>query len=81
MTYHAYLVNGLNAEGYRAAGIREGRQEGSQALARNWAFTGRLDYTGTAGLAAGASVFSAGNVPAALTRLRQAAGTPGTSAA
>jgi len=58
VSYHAYLVNGLNAEGYRAAGIREGRQEGSQALARNWAFTARLDYTGTAGLAAGASVFS-----------------------
>src|SRR5262249_24371265 len=56
--YHAYLVNGLNSAGYSAEGIREGRQEGSQALARNRAFTGRLDYTGMAGLAAGASVFS-----------------------
>jgi hypothetical protein len=58
VSYHAYLVNGLNAEGYSAEGIREGRQEGSEALARNWAFTARLDYTGAPGLAAGASVFS-----------------------
>ena len=54
MTYSAYLVNGLNAAGYTAdEGIREGRQEGSEALARNWAVTGRLDYTGTTGLARG----------------------------
>jgi hypothetical protein len=59
VSYHAYLVNGLNAAGYAAdEGIREGRQEGSEALARNWAFTGRLDYTGTPGLLLGASVFS-----------------------
>jgi len=58
VTYYAYLVNSLNAEGYSAEGIREGSQEGSEALARNWAFTGRLDYTGTPGLLLGASVFS-----------------------
>ena len=59
VTYSAYLVNGLNAAGYSGAGgIREGRQEGSEALARNWAFTGRLDYTGTPGLLAGASIFA-----------------------
>jgi len=58
VTYYGYLVNGLKAEGYTAEGIREGRQEGSEALARNWAFTARLDYTGAPGLAAGASIFS-----------------------
>jgi hypothetical protein len=58
VTYYGYLVNGLNAQGYTAEGIREGRQEGSEALARNWAFTGRLDYTAAPGLAAGASIFS-----------------------
>lgn len=59
LTYYAYAVNGLNAAGYASdIGIREGSQEGSNALARNWAFTGRLDYTGTPGLLAGASVFS-----------------------
>jgi len=59
VSYSAYLVNGLNAAGYTAdEGIREGRQEGSEARARNWAVTGRLDYTGTAGLLVGASFFS-----------------------
>jgi hypothetical protein len=53
------MVNGLKAAGYSAAeGIREGRQEGSEAVARNWAFTGRLDYVGVPGLLVGASVFS-----------------------
>jgi hypothetical protein len=59
VSYSAYFVNGLNAAGYTAdEGIREGRQEGSEARARNWAVTGRLDYTGTPGLLAGASFFS-----------------------
>ncbi|MGE5276729.1 MAG: hypothetical protein ACM3SU_07025 [Acidobacteriota bacterium] len=59
LTYRAYGVNGLKAAGYDAEeGIREGRQEGSEALARNWAFTGRLDYTAVPGLLVGASVFS-----------------------
>lgn len=60
ITYHAYFVNGLNAAGYSAEGIREGSQEGSEALARNWAFAGRLDYTGTTGLLVGASIFTGG---------------------
>jgi hypothetical protein len=59
LSYRAYLVNGLKAAGYSAGeGIREGRQEGSEALAWNWAFTGRLDYVGVPGLLVGASVFS-----------------------
>jgi hypothetical protein len=59
VNYYAYMVNGLNAAGYSAdEGIREGSQEGSEALAKNWAFAGRLDYTRTAGLVVGASVFS-----------------------
>jgi hypothetical protein len=58
MNYYAYLVNGLDAAGFTAQGIREGSQEGSEARARNWAFTGRLDYTGLAGLVAGAAVFT-----------------------
>ena len=41
-SYQAYSVNGLNAAGYSAdEGIREGRQEGSEALAKSWAFAGR----------------------------------------
>ena len=57
--YRGYAVNGLNAAGYSAdEGIREGSQEGSDALAENWAFTGRLDFTGLPGLLLGASVFT-----------------------
>ena len=56
----ATCVNGLNAAGYSAdEGIREGRQEGSEALAKNWAFTGRVDFTSAAGPDSSArSVFS-----------------------
>jgi hypothetical protein len=59
ISYRAYVVNGLNAAGYSAdGGIKEGSQEGSDALAENWAFTGRLDYTAVPGLIVGAGVFS-----------------------
>ena len=39
-----YGVNGLNAQGFTSYGITEGRQNGTYALANNFAFTGRLDY-------------------------------------
>ena len=59
ISYQAYGVNGLNAAGYSAdEGIREGRQEGSEALAKSWAFAGRADFTAIPGLLAGVSVFS-----------------------
>ncbi len=59
ISYQAYGVNGLNAAGYSAdEGIREGRQEGSEALAKSWAFAGRADFTAVPGLLAGVSVFS-----------------------
>jgi len=59
ISYQAYGVNGLNAAGYTARrGIRGGRQEGSEALAKSWAFAGRADFTAVAGLLAGVSVFS-----------------------
>jgi hypothetical protein len=58
-SYRGYVVNGLNAAGYTAEeGIREGRQEGSEAKARDWAGTARLDFVGVPGLLAGASFFS-----------------------
>ena len=68
LTYRGYFVNGLNAKGFDAAeGIREGRQEGSEALASSWAFTGRVDYTGLPGLLVGASVFTGNSGQGALT--------------
>ncbi len=57
--YRVYLVNGLDAAGFSASsGIRGGRQGGSRALAEDFAFTGRLDYVGAAGLLLGLSGFS-----------------------
>lgn len=59
LSYRGYMVNGLNAAGYSAdQGIREGSQEGSEALAESWAFTGRADFVGVPGLVAGASLFT-----------------------
>jgi hypothetical protein len=45
LTYRMYAMNSLNAKGYESIGIREGRQGGSESIAENWAFTGRMDYT------------------------------------
>jgi hypothetical protein len=58
--YTLYAVNGMNAEGFNADGIRDGRQNGSEALAEDLAFVGRLDWTPMPELLLGASVY-AGN--------------------
>ena len=59
IAYRAYVTSSLDAAGFSAGGgIRGGRQEGSEAIAEDWAFTGRLDYVGTPGLLVGASIFS-----------------------
>ena len=57
-SYRLYVVNGLNAAGFAADGLREGSQEGSLAKARDFALTGRLDFVGVNGLLAGASFFT-----------------------
>jgi hypothetical protein len=59
LQYRMYAMNGLNAKGFESSGIREGRQGGSQAVAENWAYTGRLDYAPSfaPGLLVGASTF------------------------
>ncbi|HVS18800.1 MAG TPA: hypothetical protein VMT18_09400, partial [Planctomycetota bacterium] len=44
--YRAYVLNGFDAEGFSAGGLRGGRQKGSQTLAEDWAVTGRLDWMG-----------------------------------
>lgn len=59
LQYRMYAMNGLNAKGYDSQGIREGRQGGSEALADDFAFTGRVDYATpyVPGLLVGASTF------------------------
>jgi hypothetical protein len=58
VTYRTYLVNGLRADGFSSAGLRSGRQKGAQALAEDFAWVGRLDYTATPGLLAGVSLYA-----------------------
>lgn len=60
LEYRMYAVNGLRAEEFGSGGIRGGRQGGSQAIAENFAFTGRLDYQPSylPGFLIGASTFA-----------------------
>ena len=55
--YAIYVTNGLNAIGYQASGIRDGRQKGDEAISEDPAVTGRLDWTPLPGLLMGASFF------------------------
>ncbi len=58
-SYRAYLVTSLNASGFSAGnGIRGGRQEGAEALARDVALVARADFTPVPGLLLGASAFT-----------------------
>jgi hypothetical protein len=58
VTYRTYLVNGLEARRFGAAGLRGGRQNGARAVAEDFAWVGRVDWTGTPGLLAGVSVYA-----------------------
>jgi len=58
--YRVYIVNGLNASGFSSSGLRDGRQQGSEALAEDLAFVGRLDITPTPGVLLGGSIFTGG---------------------
>lgn len=56
-SYRTYVVNGMDAEGFSAAGLRGGRQKGAKARAEDLAWTGRLDYHGLAGATVGVSAY------------------------
>ena len=59
--YRAYLVTGLDAEGFDAmSGIRGGRTHSSEALAEDLAGVARLEYATGAGLSLGASGYYGG---------------------
>ena len=59
LTYTAYVVNGLNAEGFTSDGIREGRGGGSNAKAENFGYVARMDYDPAAlpGVTVGGSAY------------------------
>jgi hypothetical protein len=57
LRYKVYAITSLNAAGYQPSGLRDARQQGDRALAEDWAFVGRLDYTPLPGLLVGGSLF------------------------
>jgi hypothetical protein len=59
-SYRTYLLNGLDAKGYTAGGIRGGRLSGFHGKAEEFAWVGRLDWTATPGLLAGGSLYYGG---------------------
>jgi hypothetical protein len=57
LDYKLFVVNGFNARGFDADGLRGGRQKGNRALAEHLAFVGRLDWNLFPELALGGSVY------------------------
>ena len=58
LDYRAYVLNGLTAKRFESEDIREGRQEGSFALADDLAGTVRLDYSPFLGSLVGGSFWA-----------------------
>jgi len=58
LQWRSYVVAGLRSTGFTGEGLKEGRQQGSQSLAEDLAFTGRLDYVGVPGLLLGGSLYT-----------------------
>lgn len=58
-SYRTFIVNSLNAEGFDAEeGIREGRGEGGEALAEDFAWVGRVDYHPFEGTLFGGAIYT-----------------------
>jgi len=55
--YKLYGVTSMNADGFEPSGIRDGRQQGSEALAEDLAVVGRLDWEPIPELLIGGSAF------------------------
>lgn len=62
VTYRSYVVAGLDGSGFAASsGLRGGRQKGSESLAEDFAWTGRVDLAGFPGFLVGGSFFLGGS--------------------
>lgn len=57
VSYRTYLVNGFDAAGFTAGGLRGGRQNGGEAKAEDFAWVGRADWHAAPGLLAGGSAY------------------------
>lgn len=58
VSYKAYIVTGMDGEGFTAGGLRGGRQKGSKAKAEDFAGVVRLDWHAAPGVLVGGSVYS-----------------------
>lgn len=56
-SYRSYLVNGMNAAGFTAAGLRGGRQGGIEAKAEDLAWVSKLEATPVEGLRLGGGAY------------------------
>jgi len=57
VAYKSYLINGFDAAGFTATGLRGGRQKGAQAKAEDLAWVTRADWNLWPGLQLGASYY------------------------
>ncbi len=57
LSYRVYVVNGMLADGYSSAGLRGGRQNGSEAIANDLAVVGRMDLDVFEGMRVGGSYY------------------------
>jgi hypothetical protein len=57
VSYRAYLVNGFDATGFGARGLRDGRQNGAEAAAANFGAVGRVDFAPELGLTVGTAAY------------------------
>jgi hypothetical protein len=67
LSYKAYLIDGLDSQGFNADGsgsIGGGRQDGHQAIANQPAFTGRLDWKAVPGTLLGGSFYTGNSAQA-----------------
>ncbi len=55
LSWRAYLMNGLDASGFGASGLRGGRQKGARALAETFGLAARVDLDQVPGLLVGVS--------------------------
>ena len=61
IAYRSYVVNGLEGAEFSASGLRGGRQKGSEALAEDFAWVTRVDYTPMPGFLLGGSAYLGGS--------------------
>jgi hypothetical protein len=57
VSYRAYVVDGFDANGFSASGLRGGRQEGIEAKASDWGVAGRLDVNPVPGVLVGTGLY------------------------